>query len=346
MEGYFSDLVETHCNVSLLGAENNHYFQINPKTENPSQVFVPIMQGCDKFCTYCIVPYTRGRESSRPMDEIFEECKRHVENGAKEITLLGQNVNSYTENGKKCFGDLLRKIDTLCISDVEALNLGASTSVGLSRLRYTSPHPQDFTDDVIDVLAEMKTACPYIHLPVQHGSDTILKSMNRNYTVEEYLDLVDKIRKKIPNCAIATDVIVGFPGEMDVDFEALCELGRKAEFSFSYTAIFSPRKNTPADKMKDEFVPLEIKRKRFAVFDKIVKETSWNLRDQYVGKSLEVLVESSELTSGGNYKNTGRSREYFEVQFVSGRSYFGQEVVVDIEKRMNYTLMGKLEEGG
>ena len=164
-----------------------NYFHINPKVENRAQVFVPIMQGCDKFCTFCIVPYARGREISRPMNEVLAECDRHVENGALEITLLGQNVNSYTDgsssNARRCFAELLRKIDTL-------------HKKGLSRLRFTSPHPQDFTDDVINTLAEMKTSCPYVHLPVQHGSNQVLRAMNRNYTIERFEEIVAQLRKK------------------------------------------------------------------------------------------------------------------------------------------------------
>ncbi len=335
LKNHFPDFlsVQTPKLGVSTGKENDfHYFQINPKTENTAQVFVPIMQGCDKFCTYCIVPYTRGRESSRNMDEIYTECEKHVKNGAKEITLLGQNVNSYTQNKKKCFADLLLKIDKL-------------HEKGLSRLRFTSPHPRDFTDDVIDAMVEMKTSCNYIHLPAQHGSDRILEAMNRRYKAEDYEALVAKIRKKMPDCTIATDIIVGFPGETAEDFDQLCDFARRIGFSFSYTAIFSPRKNTPAAEMKEDFISGEEKRRRFKVFDDIIKSSSWGLRDKYVGKTLEVLVESSEPTTDGHYKNTSRSREYFEVVFEAGRSFVGQEVDVKIEKRVNYTLVGKLKEG-
>lgn len=338
LESHFPVHVGTRYITSL--AEDN-YFHINPKVENPAQVFVPIMQGCDKFCTYCIVPYTRGRESSRPMQEIYEECERHVKAGTIEITLLGQNVNSYTEDGKKSFADLLRKIDTL--NNVETRH-GISSVNKFSRLRFTSPHPQDFTDDVINALGEMKTACPYIHLPAQHGANIILKEMNRNYTVEQYEDIVKRIRKRIPNCAIATDIIVGFPGETEEDFQQLCDFARKVQFSFSYTAIFSPRKHTPAEKMTKDFISTEEKKRRFHLFDDIIKESAEKIRAPYVGKSLEVLVETSEPTENGLYKNTGRSREFFEVVFTSGRNYMGQEVEVDIEKHRGYTLYGKPKE--
>ncbi len=313
--------------TSPWDVSTENYFQINPKIQNPAQVFVPIMQGCNKFCTYCIVPYARGREISRGMDEIFEECKKHVENGAKEITLLGQNVNSYTEDRKKCFSELIKKIDQLSYS-------------GLSRLRFTSPHPQDLTDDVIDTLAEMKTACPYIHLPAQHGSDRVLKAMNRNYTVEHYEKIIEKIRTRLPDCMIATDIIVGFPGETEEDFAQLCDFARRVNFSFSYTAIFSPRKNTPAAKMEDEFVPLEEKKRRFHAFDAIIKATGIAHRNKKIGSHLNILVESSEPAENGHFKNTGRSREFFEVGFLSGRPYAEKEVEVEIEGQKGYTLYG------
>ncbi len=334
LKNHFPDFlsVQTPKLGVSTGKENDHYFQINPKTENPTQVFVPIMQGCDKFCTYCIVPYTRGREASRDMAEIFTECEKHVKFGAKEITLLGQNVNSYTQNKKKCFANLLLKIDEL-------------HEKGLSRLRFTSPHPRDFSDDVIEAMATMQTSCNYIHLPVQHGSDQILEAMNRRYTAADYEDLVARIRAKMPDCMIATDIIVGFPGETEADFQQLCDFVRRVKFSFSFTAIFSPRKNTPAAEMESQFVPLEEKKRRFKAFDDIIKETGWAHRDHYIEREVEILVESAELTSDGLYKNTGRSREFFETTFIAGRPFVGQEMVVEIESRKAYTLVGQLKEG-
>jgi tRNA-2-methylthio-N6-dimethylallyladenosine synthase len=307
--------------------EVENYFRIAPKVKNPAQVFVPIMQGCDKFCTYCIVPYTRGRELSRPMGEILDECEKLVRAGAREITLLGQNVNSFTSDGEKCFPELLRRVDQL-------------HTIGLSRLRFTSAHPQDFTDEVTDVLAGMKTACPYIHLPVQHGSDRMLRAMNRNYTVEKYEKIIANIRKKIPNCTLATDVIVGFPGETEEDFWQLCEFARRMKFDFSYTAIFSPRKNTPAARMKKDFIPAEEQRERFHAFDTIIKESAFARREKFLGKKLEVLVETSQPQLGGTFLNGGRSREFFETYFLSDQPLIGKEVDVDITTRKGYVLNG------
>ena len=309
-----------------------NYFNIVPKTESKVQVFVPIMQGCDKFCTYCIVPYTRGREISRPMEEVLKECEKHVENGAKEITLLGQNVNSYrNKEGEKCFATLLQKLDNLY-------------EKGLSRVRFTSPHPQDFTDDVIEALATTKTSCPYIHLPAQHGSDEVLRSMNRNYTVEDYKKIVKKIKSKIPEIAIATDIIVGFPGETETQFQELLSFATALQFDFSYTAIFSPRKNTPAKRMEDLFIPMKTKKERFHRFDEVIKKYALAKRGKKIGEILEVLVESAEPTKDGLYFNTGRSREFFEVSFLAGRNLKGKEVDVKITEQKGYILVGKQPE--
>ncbi len=311
-----------------------NYFRIVPKVDNIYQVFVPIMQGCDKFCSYCIVPFTRGREISRPIKEIFIECEQLVENGAKEITLLGQNVNSYTDGGtsqsKKCFAKLLKKIDTL-------------HSKGLSRLRFSSPHPQDFTDDVIETLVKIKTSCPHIHLPVQHGCNSMLKKMNRNYTIEKYEEIIKKIRKAIPNCLITTDIIVGFPDESENEFKELCNFAEKIKFSFAFTSIYSPRKNTPAGKMKKLFIDEKTKKERFHIFDDIVKKHAFAQRKSFVGKTLEVLVEKSKLSKNGLFEHTGRSLEALETWFQSNRPLRGQEVEIKITKARNYVLSGELK---
>ncbi len=324
----FSPFAETFGNGSV-----ENYFNIVPKVENKAQVFVPIMQGCDKFCTYCIVPYTRGREISRPLGEVLKECEAHVEAGAVEITLLGQNVNSYKDGieGSKCFAELLLAIDRL-------------HEKGLSRLRFTSAHPQDFTQDVIESLATMKTSCPYIHLPVQHGSNQTLRAMNRNYTIEKYKDIIAQIRTAMPDTTLATDIIVGFPGETEADFKALCDFAREMRFDFSYTAIFSPRRHTPAARMEKDFIAMEEKKKRFHAFDAIIKETAFARRAEFLGERLEVLVEKSEPAGNGLYKNVGRSREFFEVWFLAGRPLKGKAVQVQIEHQKGYVLHGELPE--
>jgi len=310
-----------------------NYFNIVPKVENKAQVFVPIMQGCDKFCTYCIVPFTRGREISRPLEDVLAECKVLVEAGAKEITLLGQNVNSYKdgEKGEKCFAKLLLEVDKLHV-------------MGLSRTRFTSAHPQDFTDDVIDALAHMKTRCPYIHLPVQHGSNQTLRAMNRNYTIDKYNDIIAKIRTAMPDTTLATDIIVGFPGETEEQFQELCDFADELKLDFSYTAIFSPRKHTPAARMEKEFIDMEEKKSRFHRFDEIVKKHAFAQRAKFVGKEVEVLVEKSEVAENGLYRNAGRTREFFEVWFLAGRPLKGKEVMVTLDEQKGYVFSGTMPE--
>ena len=333
LEPHFPDHdFETYADSFGSGSIEN-YFRINPKTVNKTQVYLPIMQGCDKFCTFCIVPYTRGRELSRPLKDVFEECEKHVKAGAKEITLLGQNVNSYRDGleGEKCFAKLLKQVDTLY-------------DKGLSRIRFTSAHPQDFTDDVIEALSNMQCRCPYIHLPVQHGCNEVLRSMNRNYKIEKYKDIIAKIRKAMPDTTLATDIIVGFPGETDAQFQTLCDFAQEMKFDFSYTAIYSPRKHTAAARMEKDFIPANVQKERFAAFDTIVNKFAWEHRRQFIGKTVEVLVEKSEIQKNGRYKNVGRSREFFEVWFESGRPFLGKEVAVEIQERKRYVLHGILPE--
>ncbi len=327
LEKFFDD-------IEIINYCEDNYLEILPSPKNKVQVMVPIMTGCDKFCTYCIVPHTRGREVSRTIEEIYKECEHHVQNGAKEITLLGQNVNSYTDgersNGEKCFPKLLQEIDKL-------------HKQGLSRIRFTSPHPQDFCDELIDVWTNMQASTPYIHLPAQHGSDNVLKKMQRNYTVADYEKIIAKMRDKIPNCAISTDIIVGFPGETAEDFKQLCELAHRVKFDFSYTAIYSPRKGTPAAEMKEELINKEIKHQRFAEFDDIINKHAFAHRAEFVGKTLEILVEKAKPLPNGTFSNTGRSREFFEVWFASDKDLTGQEVEVEITAQRNYILQGKLQ---
>jgi len=312
--------------------EVENYFQIHPKITASFQAYVSIMQGCDKFCTYCIVPYTRGREISRPMHDVVAECERHVEAGAKEIYLLGQNVNSYKdgEKGEKCFAKLLRAVDELY-------------DKGLRRLRFTSAHPQDFTDDVIDALATMKAACPYVHLPVQHGSNRVLRLMNRNYTIEKFEGIIQKLRERIPETTLATDIIVGFPGETEADFQELLAFAKRVKLDFSYTAIFSPRKNTPAARMESDFIDDKTKRERFHRFDQVIKKYAWAHRQEYVGKVLEVLVDKS-VEENGVYKCSGRTPEFFELWFESPRPMTGKLVPVRVTEARGYVLHGEMTE--
>lgn len=311
------------------------YFEIHPQVANKYQVFVPIMTGCDKFCTYCIVPYSRGREKSRDWDEIISECTHLVENGAKEITLLGQTVDSYglsnldKKSGKfegKTFPKLLRELDKL-------------SEKGLTRLRFTSPHPKDFSQELIDTIAELETLCPYIHLPVQSGSNSCLRRMNRPYTREKYIDIIERIRKAIPECAISTDIIVGFCGETEEEFQDSCDLYNQLGFDMAYIAKYSTRKGTFADKKLDDDVPYEVKTERWCKLNEILKKNSLKTSKVFEDKTVEVLIEQQgdELM--------GRSREFKDVRitdFDKSKDWIGEVVNVKINKARTWLLQGEI----
>lgn len=310
-----------------------HYFEINPKLTNDFQAFVPIMTGCDKFCTYCIVPYSRGREKSRPFKEVVAECRKLIEGGVKEITLLGQTVNSYNGAGAKRtpssttpFRDLLREIDKL-------------HAVGLNRLRFTSPHPKDFSADLIEAIATLKTTCPYIHLPVQSGSNSCLRRMNRPYTREKYLAIIKRIRAAMPDCAVTTDLIVGFCGETEEEFEDTCKMYEEAGFDMAFLARYSPRRGTyAAEKMKDN-ITSAIKAKRWHKLNSILKKYALKNNERFVGKMVEVLIESQES------ELVGRSREFKEVhikKFNKKKNWIGKIVKIKIDKAREWELYGDI----
>ena len=254
------------------------------KREYPFKAYVSIMQGCNNFCTYCIVPYTRGRERSRTPEQVLAEIKELAATGCKEIMLLGQNVNSYAgvdESGEKVsFPQLLRMIDKV---------------EGIERIRFMTSHPKDLSDDLIKCFAELKHLCRQIHLPVQAGSDRVLKAMNRHYDSARYLELIEKLRKACPQIAISTDIIVGFPGETEEDFMSTVELVRKVRYDSAFTFIYSVRKGTPAEKMEDQ-IPEEVKHQRFDrlldVIHDIQEEKSASDQD----KVLPVLVDGFSKT--------------------------------------------------
>ena len=251
---------------------------------NNVQASITIMYGCDNFCTYCIVPYVRGRERSRNPEDIIREAKEVAKQGYKEIMLLGQNVNSYmrSENKKgECkseinsFAKLLREINKI---------------EGIERIRFVSPHPKDFTDDVIEAIRDCDKVCKFIHLPLQSGSTNMLKVMNRKYTKEQYLELVEKIRKQIPEIKFSTDIIVGFAGETEEDFEDTLDVVRKVNFEQVFMFIYSRRKGTPGDKMENQ-IPEDIKHKRFDRLKELVESQIAENNKQYLNTIQEVLVE-------------------------------------------------------
>jgi tRNA-2-methylthio-N6-dimethylallyladenosine synthase len=229
----------------------DEYFDLIPNYSHPQAGYVPIMTGCNNFCTYCVVPYTRGREKSRPAKEIIREVKKLVKKSYKEIWLLGQNVNSYPN-----FPDLLRKINAL---------------PGDFKIHFMSSHPKDFSDDLIKAIGECKKVSKEIHLPVQSGNNEILKKMNRPYTVNHYKKLVRKIRKAIPDIKLSTDVIVGFPGETKKQFQDTVKLFKEIKFDKAYISRYSPRPGTPASKLKDNVAPLE-KKRRWKILDEIANK--------------------------------------------------------------------------
>jgi tRNA-2-methylthio-N6-dimethylallyladenosine synthase len=290
--------------------------------------WVNIMYGCDKFCTYCIVPYTRGKERSRRPEEIIHEVRQLAAQGYKEITLLGQNVNAYGkdfEDMKYGLGDLMDEI----------------RKIDIPRIRFTTSHPRDFDDHLIEVLAKGGNLLDHIHLPVQSGSTDVLKIMARKYTREHYLELVRKIKEAMPNASLTTDIIVGFPNETEEQFEETLSLYREVEFDSAYTFIYSPREGTPAAKMEDN-VPLEVKKERLQRLNALVNETSAKKLKEYEGKIVNVLVE------GESKKNPDVLSGYTEksklVNFRAPKSAIGQIVKVKITKAKTWTLNGEMIE--
>lgn len=292
---------------------------------DPYKAYVNIAYGCDKFCTYCIVPYTRGRERSRQKEEIIAECKQLVEEGYQEITLLGQNVNSYGKDfhDGTSFASILEEVAKL----------------GIPRLRFMTSHPWDFDDKMIDVIAKYPNIMHFIHLPVQSGSDDVLRRMGRRYDQAQYLDLVRRIKEKIPDCALSTDIIVGFPDETEEDFQATLDVCEKVGYDSAFTFIYSPRKGTPAAAMKDD-VDASTKHERFTRLVKVIEKSVTAHAEAMIGKTYKVLVD------GPSKKDENLLSGYTEsnklVHFV-GPSYLkGKIVEVKINQSHTYSMIGEL----
>ena len=262
--------------VDVLSIEGDVVENIPVKRDSKYKAWVNIMYGCDKFCTYCIVPYTRGKQRSREPEYIINEVKKLVEDGYQEVTLLGQNVNAYGKDLNINYGmsNLLEDV----------------AKTGINRVRFVTSHPWDFTDEMIDIIAKYDNIMPYIHLPLQSGSSSILKKMGRRYTKEEYLTLYKKIREKLPYSSITTDIIVGFPNETDEDFNETLEVVNECKFDSAFTFIFSPRIGTPAAKMEDS-ISLEVKEKRLQELNELINKYSKEANDKYLGKIVPVLIE-------------------------------------------------------
>ena len=294
--------------------------------ESDVKAYVTIMYGCNNFCTYCIVPYVRGRERSRKPEEILKEIKDLVSKGYKEITLLGQNVNSYGKGLEEDidFAKLLRMIN-----EVE----------GLERVRFMTSHPKDLNEDVILAIKECDKLCEQIHLPVQSGSDRILKEMNRHYDRKHYMGLIEKIKKEIPDVTITTDIIVGFPGETEEDFEDTLSLVNEVKYDSAFTFIYSRRNHTPADKMENQ-VPDSVKHERFNRLVDAVNKAVIENNKKYEGRTLEVLVEGK--SKNDDTKLMGRSRNGKLVNFEGDESLIGTLVDLKIVRAQPFSLIGKL----
>lgn len=294
----------------------------------PVTAFVSIMQGCNQYCTFCIVPYTRGEERSRTIPDIVAECRQLVEGGAKEITLLGQIVTSYgkreipVRDGKSGFVQLLTAVHEI---------------PGLERIRFTSPHPKGYGDDLVAAYGELPKLCESAHLPVQSGSDRILKLMHRGYTRERYLAIIEKLRRIRPRIGITTDIIVGFPGETAEDFEQTLSLAGEAQFDNAYLFKYSPRHDTPAAGMPDQ-VPTDVKEERHA---QLLEEINAIGRQRYndrVGDRMQILVEGPSKNNPARYM--GRTRCNKIVVFDGGERHRGQLMDVKIERAGSFTLYG------
>nr|WP_175490778.1 tRNA (N6-isopentenyl adenosine(37)-C2)-methylthiotransferase MiaB [Clostridium gasigenes] len=290
------------------------------------KAFVTIMYGCNNFCTYCVVPYVRGRERSRTPKDIVKEIEGLISKGYNEITLLGQNVNSYGKglDEEITFAMLLRKINEV---------------PGIERIRFMTPHPKDLTEDVILAIRDCDKVCEQIHLPVQSGSNRILKKMNRNYTRENYIELIKKIRKEIPGVTITTDLIIGFPGETEEDFEDTLNLAKEIKYSLAFTYLYSRRNNTPADIMLNQ-VADNIKHERFNKLVDVINKGVISQNKTYEGQTVEVLVE-------GSSKNdltmlTGRTRNGKLVNFKGENIKSGDLVLIKIIRAQPFSLIGEV----
>lgn len=324
--------------VRRIEAERGHMVDVTlTETELPDEsealvlrggklsAWVPIMYGCNNFCTYCIVPYVRGRERSRLPEDILREVEQAVKAGYKEVTLLGQNVNSYGKDHKQAdFAELLAMVDKV---------------EGIERVRFMTSHPKDLSDKVIEAMAQGKHLCEHIHLPVQHGSSKILKAMNRVYTAEAYKDLVKRIRAAIPEVSLTTDLIVGFPGETEEDFEELLTFLKEIRYDAAYTFIYSKRSGTPAAEMAEQ-VPEDVKKARLQKLMEVQNEISLEINKSLQGKTMEVMVEGPSKNDETVWMGHTRSNKI--VLFPHGEEKEGDFVQVKITSPQTWVLKGEV----
>ncbi len=292
--------------------------------------WIPITEGCNNFCTYCIVPYTRGRERSRLPEIIIKEVKDALNAGFKEITLLGQNVDSYGKD----FKDKNYRLAQL-LTDLNALE-------GNFRIRFVTSYPTDITDELIETARDLDKVCEYFHIPMQSGSSRVLKAMNRRYDRETYAKIVEKIRKMVPDVTITSDFIAGFPGETEEEFEETLTAIDEFELDYSNVAAYSPREKTVAAKWTDKFIPEDIKDERFQRLNKKVQENCLKSNKKYVGRTMEVLVESF-YNHKGKKVNTGKTRNFKTVHIPYDQDLTGQFVNVKITGTKTWYLKGEID---
>ena len=335
-EDLYKSIQEKRKIEDVLDIDGKIYEGLPIKREDKIKASVTIMNGCNNFCSYCIVPYVRGRERSRNPKDILEEIKELANQGYKEITLLGQNVNSYlrVENEKNIPYEKYEGIDSF------AKLLQAVNKIhGIERIRFVSPHPKDFTDDVIDGIANSEKICKLIHLPLQSGSTKVLKEMNRKYTKEQYLELVDKMKSRIPNLSLSTDIIVGFPGETKEDFEDTLDVVKKVKFEQVYMFIYSRRKGTLADKMQNQ-IPEEIKHERFDKLKALVESQIEENNKKYIGTIQKILVEGTSKNNPNML--SGRTNSNKVVIFEGKKELIGNSIDLKIVSEHMWYLKGEI----
>ena len=306
-------------------SRSENYEDLEPYRIERCAAWVTIMRGCDKFCSYCIVPFTRGREKCRSPEGILEEVRRAVDDGAREVTLLGQNVNSY-RSGDWDFPELLA-----AVARVD----------GLRRVRFTTSHPWDFTERLVDAIAAHPTICEHVHLPVQSGSDRILAAMRREHTAAWYRERVEMLREAVPGCALSTDVIVGFPGETDADFQATFDLMAEVRYNFAYVFVYSPRPHTPAATIRDEVVPHEVAVERLEALNALQRGIGTAYLLEKVGSVQEVLVQGEAKRGQGLVSGWTEQRE--TVVLPGDRTLVGEIVPVRITGLSGITLHGEVD---
>ena len=301
---------------------DNHFILTTPKRKHKIKALVTIMFGCNNFCSYCIVPYVRGREVSRPANEIVDEIKKLADEGYKEVTLIGQNVNSYIYDN---------------VNFPKPLEL-VNNKTDIQRIRFITSHPKDVSDELISAMRNLPKVCEHIHLPAQAGSNKILKLMNRAYTREKYIELFEKFKNNIPNTAITTDMIMGFPGETEEDFQQTMDLLEKVRWDMSFSFVYSIRNGTGAAELNDD-VPYELKKSRLNRYNELQDKISLEKNQLLVNQSVEVLVEG--VSKKRTYEMMGRTRTDKVVIFKGNESQIGSIINVRIEKSAMHTLFGE-----